>query len=516
MKIMKNAINLIINNNPSDKNLAEELRKCVQDVTDKTIKRKLLGKLFLKGHLLQKISALRSELNNSGLDEIDVTNPLHLLAALHPERNIRIAALKLARKLDINITQVCNFGCEYCYQQSRDDQWMLRAETESTAALSLDELKKVIRESVELGTKKVKFTGGEPFASPIFLDALEYAFTFQELQEIEIVSNLSLVKNKRHDKLKDIVGSGKRLHIHVSIDGFQADAPKNTKNKIYNESGFIQLKKLLVDDFPEAEISVNTMWTERFIPEESFTRLYDFMETVKPNMWSISLPYLVKDIIEKVKENPNFVPPFEHITNIANQIISKHTSKGKPFPISIPLMYHDNDSKWSLTYDNNENSLINHPCLPCNGSYFIIGPNGSVFDCLLLSKSNFSCRRGSLLDAIISVGIENQWYEITIQSSMSECMGCRYEKICRGQCANDKYNSNHGKLGRDKSACSMLVLAETGIWQKIDNEGNAFQGLLNEDGFIPDKYDSVHQIINCEFGGLKHPISAIFHNEVHS
>lgn len=58
--------------------------------------------------------------------------------------------------LRLSITDVCNFRCTYClpdgYQPSVSPKTFL----------SLDEIRRVSRAFAELGTEKVRLTGGEP------------------------------------------------------------------------------------------------------------------------------------------------------------------------------------------------------------------------------------------------------------------------------------------------------------------------------------------------------------------
>lgn len=455
----------------------------------------------VRGHLIKVFRAKIDILINSGVENPDLENPLHFISALHPKRNIRLTAVKLARKLDINITEVCNFKCKYCYQHSRDEHWEEKAEDKAKTQLSLAKLKNLINDAAQIGVTKIKFTGGEPFTNPIFIDVLEAAFMNSNFEEVEIVSNLSLLFGRRLEQLKAIVGTGKRLHIHLSIDGYNPNVTLKNKEKVFSEERFSELKTIFLNDFKDAVISVNTMWTKNFVSPESYIGVYNFLHKIKPKLWSISLPYLVKDIVDYIKIDTDFIPNFDEIISISKQLLNKHRASNYPFALSIPLVYkHELTGKgYSLSINQADDTLIQHPCFPCHGSYFIVGQYGNIFDCLLLSKSEMSYSEQPLLEIIQRYGAKNDWYELTVDKVSSDCQGCRYENICKGQCPNDRYNAGAGAFGRDKSACSLLVRAETEVWGDLTTEEKIkLNSLINLSGFTPAIYHSISTIINGE------------------
>lgn len=455
----------------------------------------------LRGHLIEIFQSKIGLLINSGIEKPDLENPLHLISALHPKRNVRLTAVKLARKLDINITEVCNFKCKYCYQHSRDENWEERANDTAKTQLSAEKLSGLLNDATNIGVTKVKFTGGEPFANPFFLEVFEAAYKNQKFEEVEIVSNLSLLYGKRLEQLKEIVGTGKRLHIHLSIDGHNPNVSLKNKEKIFSQERFAELKEIFLKDFKDAVVSVNTMWTKNFTSEESYIGVYNFLHEVKPKLWSISLPYLVKDIVDYIKIDEEFVPDFDKIISVSNHLLNTHQENKFPFALSIPLVYkHEiNGEGYSLSIDQSEDTLIQHPCFPCHGSYFIVGPYGSIFDCLLLSKSEVNYAEQTLVEILKSYGEKNEWYEMTVDSVSKDCVGCRFEKMCKGQCPNDRYNAGNGNFGRDKSACSLLVRAENEIWNQLPAEEKAkLKTLINATGFTPATYESIASIIKGE------------------
>jgi len=140
--------------------------------------------------------------------------------------------------------------------------------------------------------------------------------------------------------------------------------------------------------------------------------------------------------------------------------------------------------------------LIDHPCFPCHGSYFIVGPAGDVFDCLLLNRTQVAARSSGFVDALTSAGTSNEWYALTTEETSTACRGCRYERVCKGQCANDRANASAGEFGRDLSACSLLPRAEREIWSQLpDVDRRALSRELASDGFVPAMWSSLSDIV---------------------
>lgn len=62
----------------------------------------------------------------------------------------------------------CNLACPFCLEGSRPGYTRI-------AYLTLEDARPFIDEAVELGVRKLSFTGGEPFVNPHFIDILDYA-----------------------------------------------------------------------------------------------------------------------------------------------------------------------------------------------------------------------------------------------------------------------------------------------------------------------------------------------------
>jgi radical SAM protein with 4Fe4S-binding SPASM domain len=429
---------------------------------------------------------------------------IDFISFFHPNRKVRLASDKLRRKLDLNVTSICNYKCEYCYQKSRDD-WKIRATRAKETELSILDLKKIIFESSLLGAKYIKITGGEPLTKEGLFDLIEYAINIRSLKEVELLSNGSILALKLNKLRKSIKGNEKKFHLHLSIDGISKEE-KNNKTSI---SHLNNIKKI-ISSLPDIKISVNSMWSGS-ISYSQLKKLYFIMYKYKVFRWTISFPYLVKTLIAAVKVNPNYTPKFKTVVQLSEKLIKLHSQMKKPFRISIPLIYkHEfDDSLAEIASDGFED----HPCVPCHGSYFIIGSKGEILECLLAppgTKTN--TKTSNLLESLIE-STDSPFYNLNKSDVSKNCKGCRYEMMCCGQCVNDKsYNFSYifnkeNDFGKDKTACSLLTLSERYIWPKLGHkERRKIFARINKKGFKPNVYNNISDMLSDKENGKKNNI----------
>lgn len=108
--------------------------------------------------------------------------------------------------LRIGITDKCNLRCIYC-MPANGMKFMSEKDL-----ISFEEIKNIIKISSELGISKVRFTGGEPFARPGFIDFLKELKEFDKI-EFCITTNASLAYE--HIDLLNELGIH---HLNVSLD----------------------------------------------------------------------------------------------------------------------------------------------------------------------------------------------------------------------------------------------------------------------------------------------------------
>lgn len=122
------------------------------------------------------------------------------------EKQIITESLSSFTKLWIYTNYDCNLRCAYCVAESHPGA--------SKRTISLEMVKRIVDESVELGFDSVYFTGGEPFILDDIYAMLAYA---SDKLTTTILTNAMLFHNRRLKQLIDIKND--RLIIQVSLDG---------------------------------------------------------------------------------------------------------------------------------------------------------------------------------------------------------------------------------------------------------------------------------------------------------
>ncbi len=109
--------------------------------------------------------------------------------------------------LRLSVTDVCNFRCNYCLPDG------YRPETHKPSFLSLSEIARVVSAFAELGTQKIRITGGEPTLRKDFLAIIEAIRRQQEIQHIALTTNgFRMAKDVADWKAAGITS------INVSVD----------------------------------------------------------------------------------------------------------------------------------------------------------------------------------------------------------------------------------------------------------------------------------------------------------
>lgn len=108
--------------------------------------------------------------------------------------------------LRLSVTDVCNFRCTYClpdgYQKTHGDEFM-----------GAEEIRRLVTAFAELGTWKIRLTGGEPTVRPDFIDLARTASRIQGVRRLAFTTN----GYKLPERAQDYFDAGLRA-INVSID----------------------------------------------------------------------------------------------------------------------------------------------------------------------------------------------------------------------------------------------------------------------------------------------------------
>lgn len=165
--------------------------------------------------------------------------------------------------LRLSITDFCNFRCEYClpngYQGKRPDD-----------ELSIPEIATLIRGFAQVGTKKVRITGGEP---SIRRDVVEIIETIKQTKGIETVAMTSNgYKLGKHLAGWQAAGLDQ---LNISMDSFDAET-------FHKMTGCNTLPQLLIDmDTLLATTDIKLKINSILMAETAFENLLQAIDYVK-------------------------------------------------------------------------------------------------------------------------------------------------------------------------------------------------------------------------------------------
>ena len=125
-------------------------------------------------------------------------------------------ALQQLETLWINTGTLCNIECANCYiESSPKNDRLSYINTDEVCGL-LDEI-----EQLNLGTREIAFTGGEPFLNPYFIDTLRTSLT--RGYNVLILTNAMQPMQRKHvrSELQDLNRTfGNLLSVRVSLDHY--------------------------------------------------------------------------------------------------------------------------------------------------------------------------------------------------------------------------------------------------------------------------------------------------------
>lgn len=110
--------------------------------------------------------------------------------------------------LRLSITDVCNFSCQYCLPNGYKKQHKERF-------LTLSEIKKLVDVFADLGTKKIRITGGEPSLRSDLIDIIEAVKAQPKIEKIALTTN-----GYRLAKMAKQWHQAGLQSVNVSIDSF--------------------------------------------------------------------------------------------------------------------------------------------------------------------------------------------------------------------------------------------------------------------------------------------------------
>lgn len=177
--------------------------------------------------------------------------------------------------LRLGVTDVCNLRCFYCMPQNP-------VFSPKKNILSDDEMLRLVRIFMDLGIKKIRITGGEPFARKNLIPLLQEFKTDKRLQKLNITTNASLITpyiSEMSDLFQEVTVSLDSLDRHR----FQQIRGRNEFDTVWTniqtllqhgvsiKLNMVVLANFNIEDiYPMLELTQNQAIQVRFIEEMPF------------------------------------------------------------------------------------------------------------------------------------------------------------------------------------------------------------------------------------------------------
>jgi len=356
------------------------------------------------------------------------------------------------------VTGNCNLNCVYCYNSGCKDSKYRKNE------LTLEEIKRLVKETKKYGTKLFTISGGEPLIRENF---------FEIIKEMEGCS-VSILTNGKI-LTKDLIREFKKFpqvkEFKLSWDGF------SSHNKLRIGSDWKQLEKT-IKELKESgfKVVVNTIVLSE--NQKDMYALYHRLKKLKVNRWRVDMPFILG---RYVKNKIKFAPPDpKYFTKVFKKIIQEEEKEKNKMVLEIFNLY---KSQFRPTNTVVFNTDV-HPC-EYKRELLSMKPNGDVIFCPSLSFAMANYRKDGSLDKSLEKEKDHPFYNIKT-SDLKECLDCRYLKICGGGCrANAIYEFNN-YYGKDSTACATFPEWEKSILPILKKSHQKyFHKLINHNGKMP-------------------------------
>ena len=382
------------------------------------------------GRKLATVARILSERNGDGYEDV-AKSILPFVRQVHSKGFLSESPFEPPRPLDrdgsglkelwVHITNFCNLRCIHCH---------VTAGVPLKDELCPEEFFRVIDSFANLGGKRLVFTGGEPLARRVCLDAIEYAHK-NGIKNLDLITNGILITNEIARRLRDAC-----CNVQLSLDG----AKRETNDKIRGMGSYHRaitgLKKLL-------NAGVNT----RLAMTVMKTNMGEIIEIAELSrsfgLKVVHFPFLqMKGRAKTNGENlalsyQDYMTAWETIARIPKEVGIK-VSFEESFEMSIKRAW--------------KRDLCGAGC-----GMLSLASNGDVYPCAGLHEDEF--RAGNVRDSSLEEihRCSSALKEIATNSVLRipKCSGCELKFLCGGGCHVDTYFA-YGRLDRATPRCQIM------------------------------------------------------------
>lgn len=350
----------------------------------------------------------------------------------------------------IQLTQNCNFRCQYCNYTENDGT----NRTHNSNKITWDVLKQSIdfiyNSSIDSDDIIIGFYGGEPFLEfNLMKKAILYSSKIFKGKTImySITTNSSLVSDDMLEFLNDY-----NVSINISLDGPKEINDSFRKTSYKGESAYEKSKDLILRIVRNYEnlsklLSINMVLVPSNNFEDYLRLVYEIPELSKIKVISslVSTDGLNFEYIHEEK----FTKGYEY-SHFINRLINFKENQVEDILLKseITRNYYNQKIKQvnSMISKKGSGSYPAGPCIPVHTKLFI-DVNGNLYPCEKVSENIDDIRIGDVYNGIIPEKV----YKIVklAQITEEECKNCWAFNLCSScikYCTDDKQISREARL----------------------------------------------------------------------
>lgn len=312
-------------------------------------------------------------------------------------------------KLDLNVTNRCNFRCTHC----AFDSGII-----DLPELTLSELEKILRETKEIGGQRFDITGGEPLVRE---DIEEIITIGKKLgYKIELVTNGSLLNEDKLRKFKQLGLDG----IAISLDG--------STPEIYNK-----IRRMDEKTFYKVIENIRACKKTGFYTKINTTVFGCNLEDI-PKITELALDlgvnelglYYFTPIGRGNRSKELAIEPLKWLEFIRTNL-RQYKDRGMRISLEFPLIEHEH-------WDSNLDCIVNK-----EKSHLQVLPDGNVYPCAILASY------GRPVANLKVTSVKDVWNNTKLWKDYWAGLSNLFES-CNGSCVNFKQAFDMKEYGSEK------------------------------------------------------------------
>lgn len=418
--------------------------------------------------ICQKYSIPESERERVSREVLDFANAAGLMEFIYDAPAIRpeypgrskVIAPDRLEELWLYNTLSCNLRCKHC---------LVSAGKELEGELTTEEIKQLVDEAIELGTKRFYITGGEPFIKEGIFELIRY-ITIERDRELIILTNATLLDAQKTATLAKL--KNPKLLIQVSLEGPDAEIHDKLRGRGSFDKTVEGIRNLVKAGIVPVVSTAINRYNENHIKETS-----QFLSTLGIKEHNILWMHTKGRGANNIDD---LYVPAESVTRIMKSLRKKVYSEDDVIVDNLEAFKARVRTKRGRKYD------LCHNCY----DKICVNSDGHVYPCASLNgDKNFdagSIRERSLKEIWLNSKVMAWCRENSVQEKAG-CSSCYLKFFCGGGCTSHSYYASEVDTGKgsitaqDPYCSTYKALFEDVLWDL------AAEGVYSRNG---DGYDT--------------------------